>query len=393
MKTNQSILFDKLLNNSCSEEELRLVIAELAKDKIDAVYHDLLLQQLAQPVRPEEITSELKVKLDEQLAVILADNNYNAAKAGSVGKTFTIYYKYVAAVLLVLSFGFYFYNQQRNKEFALAQLDQIPIGNTAVLTLADGKKIMLLDASNGKLAEQSGVEIFKNNDGQLSYTQVKDPGNQINAGLNTIETPKGGQYQLLLPDGTKVWLNTASSLSYPASFSAKKIREVELSGEAYFEVMKLAGKPFRVKTDQQLVEVLGTHFNVNSYKDERVSYTTLLEGQVRVSSFGQLEILKPGQQATITQKQIQINNIDPEESIAWKNGYFQFNDEKLESIMRKVARWYDVEIVYDDPELKKVTFAGLTNRFLKVSDLLNTLKMTKEVDFEVKGRSIRVKKN
>lgn len=391
METNKLVLFEKLLKNSCSEEELQLLISYLSRDKPDTVYHDLLLGQLAKPVKPEEITSSLKAKLEANLELILKETSAEPQTVKRKHLYFNVFYKYAAAVLLVLSIGFYFYNQNRNEKLAMAKLDELPSGNVAVLTLADGKRISLPDAKNGKLAEQTGVQIFKTAEGQLSYSGVDAGHSQKSIGFNTISTPKGGQYQVQLPDGTKVWLNAASSLSYPASFAAVDIREVKLKGEAYFEVAKVSGKPFQVKTDRQMVEVLGTHFNINSYEDEPLTRTTLLEGLVRVAALGKSEMLKPGQQAVLQKGGIAVLNVDAAATVAWKNGYFQFNDEELESLMRKVVRWYDVKVVYEDPELKKVRFAGLTNRFLKVSELLQTLKMTRQVDFEVNDRTITVK--
>lgn len=229
---------------------------------------------------------------------------------------------------------------------------------------------------------------------------------------NTIATPKGGQYQVRLPDGSKVWLNAASSLKYLASFSAWNERKVELSGEAYFEVAKDKDHPFVVKTENQEVIVLGTHFNINSYKDEPATKTTLLEGSVRVSLLGTTStastinttqkiskgkpaeiILKPGEQATLIGNNIRVSPQNAEDAIAWKDGYFMFNNESLESVMRKISRWYNLDVVFADASIKNQTFYGRMSRFSKVSQVLKSLALTREVKFELKDNTIHVLKN
>ncbi|RZM27961.1 MAG: DUF4974 domain-containing protein, partial [Pedobacter sp.] len=277
-----------------------------------------------------------------------------------------------ASLILLLAIGVYSYHQQYSHEAQMAKLranDIKPGGKKAVLTLASGKKIVLTDALNGALATEGGVKITKTGDGQLEYTvSGTDAGAE---GLyNTIETPRGGQYLVHLPDGTSVWLNAMSSLTFPTVFTGNR-RLVRLKGEGYFEVAKLKmkgekKKPFVVVTNQQTVLVYGTHFNVNSYADEGETTTTLLEGSVSVSSLdrGQnsktmIKIVKlnPGQQAEFSNGRLKVQPANAEEAIAWKNGKFKFTNENIESLMRKVSRWYDVEVEYRG-NISKEGFGG-----------------------------------
>ncbi|MCC8408564.1 DUF4974 domain-containing protein [Mucilaginibacter sp. UR6-1] len=282
-------------------------------------------------------------------------------------------------------------------------------GNKAILTLSNGKKVVLDDIKNFSITDEDGISINKTSSGQLIYTFTKKKyGNDNSAGYNTITTPKGGQYQVNLPDGSKVWLNAATTLRFPLNFQ-KNVRLVELSGEGYFEVKHLNDANgqkvrFMVKTigaASQSVEVLGTHFNINAYSNENAIKTTLLEGSVKVSTLSGTaspaysKILKPGEQSVLNQGKIAVIKTDTEDAVAWKNGYFRFNDESLESIMRKVERWYNVDVQYQDEALKKLSFAGVTTRFANVAELLKVLELTGEVKFRIDGNSIVVlgKKN
>lgn len=269
-----------------------------------------------------------------------------------------------------------------------------PGGNKATLTLANGQKISLTDTSNGEIAEQSGIAITKTADGQLVYTIKKSlavsPANQTTQ-FNTIETPVGGQYQINLPDGTKVWLNAASSLKYPTQFAAHQ-RQVELTGEGYFEVSKDKKRPFTVITDKQQVQVLGTHFNVNAYKEEQATKTTLLEGRVKVSNAsrqkqGNSKLLSPGEQSTLTQASFQVEKVDIESVIAWKNGYFTFADEDLEVSMRKLSRWYNVDISYQG-KFDNISFGGAISRSKSLAEVIQILELTRKVKFKIEGRRI-----
>ncbi|WP_183565705.1 FecR family protein [Mucilaginibacter sp. SP1R1] len=266
-----------------------------------------------------------------------------------------------------------------------------PGSNKAVLLLANGTKISLSDASNGKIAQQSGSQVIKTADGKLVYNTSQDAAANGQLQFNTMETPKGGQYQLLLPDGTRVWLNAASSLKYPVSFASSKTREVELNGEAYFEVAHDKAHPFRVVTNKQVVEVLGTHFNVNAYPDELDTKTTLLEGSVKVVAGNDKAILKPGQEADL-KATFKVSDVDAQYAIDWKNGYFRFDDQDLGIVMRQIARWYDVKVVYQDESVKEESLVAVTTRFANISTLLKMIEQTTDARFIIEGSTIRVAK-
>ena len=254
--------------------------------------------------------------------------------------------------------------------------------------MADGSKISLIDASKGVIAKQGDVSITKADNGHLTYIS----GNHLNTEnlFNTIETPKGGEFQLNLPDGTKVWLNAASTLRYPIAFSGKE-RVVMLTGEAYFEVAHNKSKPFKVLTTAQEIEVLGTHFNINSYEESRMTRTTLVEGSIKVKRIDNANsyLLKPGQLAVLQGNSVNVMPADIESEIAWKNGYFIFNEEGIQTIMQKISRWYNIDVVYS-PELLNtdVKFGGIVSRSKNLSVVLKTMERTGKVHFKLEGNRI-----
>lgn len=319
-------------------------------------------------------------------------------------KTFRLNTKHIlraAAVLIVVLFsGIYFQayissffgNENNKKQQVVAAHDLKPGGNQAILVLSDGTKVSLNDAE-GRIAGQRELTINKKSLGQLVYEKgnVSDQSK-----FNTIKTPVGGQYQVILPDGTRVWLNAASSLHYPLAFGDKS-RIVELIGEAYFEVAKDQARPFKVRTALQEVKVLGTHFNVNAYPDDKETKTTLLEGSVTVGSrkSGSYKIMQPGQQSQLdnSKDQIQISNVDTDQAISWKLGYFMFYNQSLENIMKELSRWYDIEnIEYQSSGLSKKLFSGTISKYSNASQVLKKLELTEAVHFKIKGRSIIVMK-
>ena len=312
------------------------------------------------------------------------------------------YKKWLAAAAVLLIGGASwlfvskFYGGTGPNNIASARKNDIaPGGNKAILTLADGSKISLTDAAKGKIASQSGIQITKAANGQLIYT-IKATGDanpiagtiQATA-FNTIETPKGGQFQVVLPDGSKVWLNAASSVKFPVNFNAVTERRIELKGEAYFEVVHNAALPFRVVTDKQVVEDIGTRFNVNAYEDESGVKTSLIQGKVSITTGAKTAVLIPGQQATVVNN-IKISEVNTEEVIAWKNGYFNFDDEKLDNIMKSIARWYNVDVVFEDESLKRETFGAITTRFANISTLLRIMEQTGDARFTIEGSTIKI---
>lgn len=260
----------------------------------------------------------------------------------------------------------------------------------ATLTLSDGKKIKLSEATNGELANEAGVHVIKMDDGTLLY-EIKEKGTGENK-INTLTTNKGETYKVRLPDGTMVWLNAASSLKYPSSFINPKHRIVELTGEAYFEVTSDKSHPFFVKTARQNVEVLGTHFNVKAYPEENLVRTTLVEGSVKVSTATQSKLIKPGEQISLTEKEeLLIATIDTRQAIAWKNDEFMFDDEPIEQVMNTIGRWYNIQVVYKGPKPIE-RFGGGISRFDDVAKVLKMLQGTGAVHFDIQGRTIYVSK-
>jgi transmembrane sensor len=298
-----------------------------------------------------------------------------------------------ASLIAVLGFGWYLFNERAdvkklNKSVSLIK----PGGNKAFLTLADGTKINLDQALNGTIAKQEGIKITKTADGKLVYTILENKSGQSKLAFNTISTPAGGQYQVTLPDGTKVWLNALSSLKYPTAFIGK-YRTVELTGEGYFEVAKNKNRPFKLKTSKQEISVLGTHFNVSAYADDAEIKTTLVEGGVAVKNFSPLAtgLLKPGQQAVFHHSGFEVSNVDVEEYIAWKNGFFMFNNEGIKEAMQKLARWYDVDIEYVG-DFDGIYFGGSFSKNNSLQETLKILESTDKFKFKIEGRRIKILK-
>lgn len=297
-----------------------------------------------------------------------------------------------ASILLSIGIGSYFTffaprPPKGGVPVAVNQAKDIAPGrDAAMLTLADGRKI-ILDSTTGTITDANGIQII-NVKGLLTYQGDASSGEVV---YNTITTARGNQYQLQLEDGTKVWLNSASSLRYPVAFRGDN-REVELTGEGYFEVTHNPSMPFKVRTDKQMVEVLGTHFNINSYGDEDAVRTTLLEGSVRIQSgVGSREsgVIKPGQQSVLNEKLTINNNADIEKIMAWKNGWFEFDQLDLGAIMRQVSRWYDVDIAYEG-KLTNEKFGGRISKNLPLSAVMEMMKAN-GVECKLNGKTLNVK--
>ena len=382
MATKETIqsLYNRYLNNDISEEELENFLQMLNTPKGELTISSLMdgtWQEMFETQQPPVIPMHKRTW-------------YRVAAA--------------ASILLLLSIGAYFiFNNPAPKQIAKAEKQQqipkndaAPGGNKAILTLANGTQIILDSAANGALTQQGNTKIIKLDNGQLAYDPLNQrPGKVL---YNMISTPKGGQYQIVLADGSKVWLNAASSLRFPASFSGKE-RKVELTGEGYFEVAKNAAMPFRVSVNDMEIEVLGTHFNVNAYSDESSIKTTLLEGSVKIknempaNSRPSSILLAPGEQADLTKDHNFKINFDAnlEGVIAWKNGSFEFNDTPIADIMRQVARWYDVEIDYRGPQpAHKLT--GKISRNVNLSSLIGMLQYA-GVNMKIENKKIIIWEN
>ncbi|MFA6087749.1 FecR family protein [Mucilaginibacter sp.] len=393
---------EKYMANRHTEQEHELFIEWLNTAPLDQVqqiidkYQFVVQRNLnEEPVLYPHLASRIEAGIDE-----LGKKDQQVKPVKMLWPSFKKIASVAAVFLVIASTAIYFLSSPDSKkqEIAAAKTTSknqiLPGGNKAVLTLADGSHIILGDAQNGILAKQANIDIRKAIGGKIIYNASNTLSSNTPVLYNTITTPRGGQYQVTLSDGSKVWLNAASSLKFPAAFSNNE-RVVELTGEAYFEVAKLTGPavagreggriPFKVITNNQTVEVLGTHFNINAYADETTINTTLLEGSVKVvqSKTNNSQLLKPGQQAKVGAK-IQVSDVDATQAIAWKNGYFIFSHENIGSIMRQVSRWYDVNIQYED-NVTQEGFIGTISKFKDVAQVLDMLQLTGAVHFKTEN--------
>lgn len=279
-------------------------------------------------------------------------------------------------------------NQYANNAIARKQI--VPGGNKAIITLSDGTNITLGDKKTGRLATQGSTQIDQTRDGEINYSQAGPSDNKPSDALmyNTASTPRGGQYELVLSDDTKVWLNASSSIRFPVVFRGNE-RRVQITGEAYFEVAHNAAMPFRVEARGQTVEVLGTHFNVNAYDDEASVKTTLLEGSVKVTAQSGSTTIKPGEQADLKDGKLSVNEVDVDDVVAWKNGYFSFKDDDLRAVMRQISRWYNVDITYDG-NIPQRKFSGEIARNTNISQMLDILSF-KKIHYKISGDQITIR--
>jgi transmembrane sensor len=372
-------------------------------------------------IMAEGTDNDLEINLPQQKW----DEMWMAVRSGSIERRKSRirtmqWIRIAAAVLVVAAAGLYFFTGKREQasqpvaDKRQYENDVAPGGNKALLTLADGSTIVLDNTQKGPLAQQGSTTIIKLDEGQLAYQGVgKATGEMM---FNTISTPRGGQYQMMLPDGSRVWLNASSSIRFPAAFPEKE-RRVELTGEAYFEIASLPlttlpkgrkgtkGKiPFVVAIIPPPggrgaeVEVMGTHFNVMAYQNEQNITTTLLEGSVKVKyetghsagAGSKYEVLKPGQQARMKDHALSvIKDVNTDQVIAWKNGFFRFKDTDIKELMRQVERWYDVEVAYQTNRGDQ-DYTGIVSRSANLSSVLQMLELTGTVHFRVEGRKITV---
>lgn len=363
-------LFNKYLSGDCSRAELEKLL-----DYFDIAADGVTLKELIaseMDKKSQDVDMETVQQIGDRLQLSIFSKTKPKPKAYRL-------WPWVAAACTVagifLSIFLFKGKMASNQGFTRQNIEVLPGGNNAVLTLANGKKVDLKHLSVGTITDQSGVNITKSSDGQLIYSASKNVITSASA-YNTVETPRGGEYRVSLPDGSRVWLNAASSLKYPSSFGARSERRVELRGEAYFEVAHDKAKPFRVVTQGQTVEVLGTHFNINSYADESATTTTLEEGSVKVTSGSDRRILKPGQKAVRENAEIVVSEADLQTALAWKNGKIYFKDADIRSIMKQVSRWYDIDIAYEGG-ISSRTFNGGISRKANLSSLLQILEMSK----------------
>ena len=395
---NLEILFHKYLENQCTPEETETILTWLMVEEYSQEQKDLISRLLSgHPEISQPLTKVLQQRMQKNLENTLQKIE-EKENAGSKLKKLP-WLRYAAVGLLIIAgSGTYLMLQHKtpSKPATIAihkeqtKTDLAPGGNKAVLTLGDGSTIVLDDAKNGALTQQGTTTVLKLN-GKLTY----DPANKKNEEIvyNTISTPRGGQYQIELPDGSQVWLNAVSSLRFPTAFAGKE-RRVEVTGEAYFEVAKNAAIPFKVVIvtpagNGTEVVALGTQFNIMAYNDEAAVKTTLLEGSIKINQDIKQVLLKPGQQARLQDMSLKIiESVDTEEVVAWKNGYFQFSSASLQQVMRQIARWYDVDINYDG-KVPERRFGGKISRDNNASEVLKVLELSK-VKFRIEDKKIIV---
>jgi len=388
LKNSQTKLTELLEKSDLTIEEMQWLLTYLENSQ------DLELKQIMQihfakdlgksPGISKQVSDKLLTVIHEKIA---PERTKQKPRLISLRKIAV-----AASIIGVLIAGFSFFSHDRVMPITKGETierrfknDVAPGGSKATLTLADGSVILLDDANNGTLAQQGDAKVIKL-DGKILYDQIANTQQVV---YNTISTPRGGQYQLALPDGSMVWLNASSSVRFPTAFAGNE-RRVEITGEAYLEVAKNPAKPFIVSVNNAEVQVLGTHFNINAYSDELDVKTTLLEGSIKFVNAESNIILKPGQQSQLTKHgMIKVeSNVNVEEVIAWKNGRFNFENAGIEAVMRQLSRWYDVDIEFggkpDD------LFVAEMPRDIKLSDALKALELTGKVKFEIEGRKIIV---
>ena len=369
--------------NALEQEELEIWLQESDHNK--ELFEKITNQEF---INPELVSFSENNKSSAWENIQKATSYNESSRVGFLIKR--LKYAAVIAFLIISTVLLYRKDQTIKKQVQqkLVKKEILPGGNKATLTLADGTRIALDDVHMGEFARQQGAVISKTSDGQIIYYIAEGAsGSSGKETFNTISTPRGGQYQLILPDGSKVWLNSMSSIKFPAIFNGKE-RRVELNGEAYFEISKSLEKPFIVSAGGVNVKVLGTKFNIAAYRDERQIKTTLLEGSVKIAKGNNSEILKPGMQAVCEgEKPMIVRSMDAEEAIAWKNGYFLFRDEPIQDLMLTISRWYDIDVKYEGDMEGKV-FGGKFSKNSNLSELLKSLELTGTIKFKVEERRV-----
>ncbi len=383
-------LFQKYVDKTITEEEYAEFFVYIrnpeTKDEVLA-----FLDDYNKKVQTDALVHE--VDWDSMLANITGSTKIEQNK-----KLF--FWKYAAAAILLLVGGTFVYSLFSKDEMKKTPLvyhnDVNPAQNIATLTLSDGAKIVLDDNIVGKLALQDNISIERDAAGQIVYrvidVDLTDDRSSQTQKLNTLATPAGGTFSVVLSDGSKVWLNASSSIEFPAAF-ANDSRSVRINGEAYFEIAKDARRPFYVVNRGAEVKVLGTHFNVKSYPDEYRSEVTLLEGSVKFTKDGRSQLLKPGKQITYKENSSEAEQDDAnlEQVMAWRNQLFVFDNTNIDEIMTELKRWYGVSVNYEG-EKPDISFTGVIPRNANISKVLEALELTGDVTFGIEGKVITCEK-
>lgn len=370
----EEIIIKRLSEEHLSEEESAFFDKWYQNSSNREYYNDLL------KIRSGIIASQVKERIDKRKAW----NQVHPARKISLIRTLL---KFAAIMILPLSLGvFLLIRENKQEKVVYAEVPVQPGKKQAVLTLSSGQQVMLADTIVH--VNEKGMVISNFPDKELVYKIMNDT-MKTETIYNTVTVPRGGEYKLVLADGTIVWLNSDSHIRYPVTFSGNT-RQVELEGEAYFEVAKDVEKPFIVRMNEYNVRVTGTQFNVRNYSNESLA-TTLVEGGVQIERKGKVDRLRPGQQAVLENNEIRIRVVNVEEQVAWRHGAFGFTQCRLENIMEELARWYDVDVFYMNQQVKDYHFSAWFKRSSSINEVINILEKTKKISLDLKGRILTVK--
>jgi hypothetical protein len=375
-------LYEKFLSGQCTDEEKKLLESHYSEIKLMDNEWDKALGN--EEGIKAKIIAKMQSELDFNKPIEITKKRPN------------VWLKYAASIIFLLSAGLFSWHYWEQKTRNNQSVNNIlPGKNQAYLTLSNGQSIILNNTKNGQISGVKGVIIKKISDSILLYTKNNNENNNIKNTIvpdsNSLTVPRGGTYRTILSDGTKVWLNSASSIKYPVAFAGKE-RRVVLSGEAYFEVTKNRKMPFKVSVNGMDVQVLGTHFNVMGYPEDKEVKTTLLEGSVKLQSAHNNTFLLPGQQGIFNDTGFTIATVNTDDVVAWKDGYFVFDNESVESTMQKIGRWYNVEVAFENKKSLKNqhSFGGTISRHKNIDIILKALEATGSVHFKITGRRITV---
>lgn len=386
------------MDNTCSPEEVERFLSLLSSTETDEAILDRLRSIMSDPADPvrENTRDRLQNTLENVLSAAPADEIRRKESPVRLHRSIWRYVAAASVVLIIAGAGIYWLSAEHVRDAGgvtppVATHDVLPGGNKATLTLANGTTIVLDSAHHEHFSSQGAAAGINIANGLVSYNPLRTGGRKNGTPqYNMLTTPKGGQYQLELADGTKVWLNAASSIRYPTSFEGVAMRDVEVSGEAYFEIAPRPSQPFRVQVGSMQVDVLGTRFNIEAYADQPTIKTTLLEGGVRVSKGHDSQVLNPGEQSQLSQdgELKLVRDVNVEGAVAWKNGFFSFDQADLRTVMLKIARWYNVNVVYQG-DIVPQRFGGEIQENLTLSQVLTILGKS-QIDFRIEGNTLTI---
>lgn len=383
-QTDFSRLYRKFIDGNATEEERQDFFAWLEDGRKNEELEYLIDREILSKLPDEELSPvEKEMMLTHIFNSEMPDKDGVAARSTRRNATWLA----VAASVCVAIFGLSYYLLNVGPKLEITQ-NYLPGGDKAVLKLANGKTVVLSGNEHRSISLDDGSTIIAEGNILTFENRKENDASVQDTGRNLLATPAGGKYNVILPDGTKVWLNASSSISYPNRFSNAS-RAVEITGEAYFEVFHDSGRPFKVLSKNQMVTVLGTHFNINAYGDEPVTQTVLLQGSVKVTSAGKEKLLKPGQMSSLTNNEIHISDVDAEEAVAWREDYFEFSNTNVAAAMRQLSRWYNVEIQCSEA-IAKETITGRISQQKTLKQVIEMIQASREINVTQKGRRIMV---